>query len=158
MSPQLVAGLVTGGCALVVPVITFVLTKAYEGRFFEPMARSRREALAGKWRGRLDQAPISGDLEVELDVASKRVHGKAHLTLDFEGKERFITLSLTGGFLHDQFLKLDYKNTNPGTIQFGSIILELAAEPRTMEGEYAGYGSLNRRIVSGKIMLTKREA
>jgi hypothetical protein len=114
--------------------------------------------LVGTWHGELTQSTLAANVELQLRTSGKKVIGNAELRFTFDGKDRFLTLSLDGGFLYDRFLKLDYENTSSGTIQFGSIVLDLPAEPDKMTGRYVGYGSITGAIVSGQIVLSKRSS
>lgn len=158
MNPTIVAAYVSGGFAVTGPILTYFITKAYERRFLEPIGRNRGEALNGNWQGTIVQSTLIADVDIRLHAKNKEIVGEAHLRVQFDGVAHAITLAVTGGFLYDKFLKLDYKNTNRGTIQFGTMVLELAPHPSTMEGQYVGYGSLTESIVSGQILLTKKPA
>jgi hypothetical protein len=157
MDSTVIASVITGAAAIIVPFTTY-LTKVYEQRFLEPISRSRRDALIGKWQGTVNQPPSNATVTIYLNASRKKITGKADLNINFQGQPYFITLVFTGGFFHDRFLKLDYRNTNRGTIQFGAMLLELPAHPVTMTGQYVGYGSLSEGFVSGNILLTKCQA
>jgi len=63
---------------------------------------------------------------------------------------------LDGGFFHDRFLKLDYKNADNTAVQFGAIITELSSEGRTLRGYYVGYGAISERPVCGTLEVQKQ--
>jgi len=159
MDPAVVAAWIGGGFSIVGPIATFFAMKAYEGRFLEPLQADRKRALAGQWRGTIVQTSLMSDLSVSLEVSGRKITGAAELRFVLKGQDRHLVLRLVGGFLHDKFLKLDYtKKNNDGSIQFGSLIVELSSDARTLHGEYVGYGSITNAIVSGAISLSKEAA
>ncbi|MGZ0080787.1 hypothetical protein [Methylomonas sp. YC3] len=158
MDASVIAAYISGVFAIFGPIIVFIATKHYEIRYLQPINHDRRIAVVGRCRGEIVQPNLTSNIELRFDVRNKEVIGEAQINRVVEGRERLITLTMTGGFLYDRFLKLDYKNADASTIQFGSITLELAADPRAMEGKYSGYGSVSNCIVFGEIHLTKVEA
>jgi hypothetical protein len=155
--PAVVAAWIGGASAIVASLVTVVATKAHDYRFLQPMLADRRKALVGNWHGEAVQAELTATVELRLGASGKNVTGVAELQFVFGGTDRHLILDLTGGFLHDQFLKLDYtKKDDDGAIQFGTLVVELGADARTMVGRYVGYGSISDRIVSGEMSLKKR--
>lgn len=64
-------------------------------------------------------------------------------------------LQCTGGFYNDQFLKLDYKNSNSEIIQCGCFIAKVyvTTNRKTLEGQFVGYAVYD--IVYGTATLNK---
>jgi hypothetical protein len=156
MNTPIIVALIAGSFAIISPIVTFIAIRFYEKRFLQPISRDRKQALVGKWSGKIIQPNISSDIALTIEVDQNEITGKAQVTLVAEGKEKLIFLDMKGGFLYDRFLKLDYKNADSNTIQFGSITLELDAEPKSMNGKFSGYGSVNKAIVFGDIQLEKQ--
>ncbi|SEH06301.1 Uncharacterised protein [Candidatus Venteria ishoeyi] len=73
-----------------------------------------------------------------------------------EVENHAFNISLTGGFLHERFLKLDYKNTNLAAVQFGSSLLTLSSDGTKLNGRFLGYGAKTERLVFGEIKLQKK--
>jgi hypothetical protein len=94
-------------------------------------------------------------VDLEITAGRKAVTGKAWSRVDIDGQQISVDFDLVGGFFHDRFLKLNYRNLNPANIQFGAIILELASDPKKMNGVYAGYGSISDGLVSGTVELAR---
>jgi hypothetical protein len=123
----------------------------------------RRRALHGRWRGSFVQNMPGG-------------RGEASLVLDIKAGLRIITgdvaydgsaeiggtvhqmqgaFTVRGGFIHDRFLKLDYRQKDRDVVQFGSVVLDLHPDGRTLTGKGVGFGSKTRMIVAVEISLEK---
>jgi len=80
-APVVVAALIAGGVAMTSPIITFIVTKAYEKRFLERMPKGRQKALTGKWSGvgyqeiGPDGQPLDAKLSLDLIANGKTVTG-----------------------------------------------------------------------------------
>jgi hypothetical protein len=154
-------GAVIGAAATIVAVpLTVFLTRAIDRRDLLRIDRARR-ALAGKWRGTLEQYDDGARdvqvlvVEMDLSVRRKRVSGTGHFVATFKGSEVVVNLVFEGGFMHERFLKLEYRNDDVAAMQFGTAVLDLMPDGRELVGSYVGFGSLNRRIVTGKLIFTK---
>lgn len=121
----------------------------------------RRRALQGRWRGALKQLDSDlSDVEVhtlEMSFAPRlrTIKGTAFFTATVKGTELTVDLQVRGGFLHDRFLKVDYSHSDEAHIQFGSAVLLMSDDGRSLTGRYVGYGSLTKQIVTGLITLSK---
>ena len=161
-APVVVAALIAGGVAMTSPIITFIVTKAYEKRFLERMPKGRQKALTGKWSGvgyqeiGPDGQPLDAKLSLDLIANGKTVTGTGDYTFRLRGTDYHIRIVLDGGFFHDRFLKLDYKNADNTAVQFGAIITELSSEGRTLRGYYVGYGAISERPVCGTLEVQKQ--
>jgi hypothetical protein len=155
MDSPVIAAFVAGCFGIVSPIVTFVVTKQYEKRFLQPISRDRAHALVGKWQGKIIQENLTCEIELNIEAVRRKVVGKATIIRIVEEKKKLVNLDLDGGFLHDRFLKIDYKNSDSGTIQFGSMTLELEADPKSMTGRYSGYGSFSKCIIFGVIEVAK---
>ena len=67
------------------------------------------------------------------------------------------TLDFTGGFLHEQFVKLDYNNPDSDIMQFGCYVAKLitTSDRKTLDGRFVGYGPDTRDIVHGTAICNK---
>jgi len=122
----------------------------------------RREALKGQWKGSARQEigpdgnPIDYAVTSRVTATSHVIQAEAQLHFQMQGQKYTEHLQITGGFLHDRFLKLEYKiSDRPGSIQFGLMILELDPSGRTLSGHFLSYGAESQHIVSGTIQLQK---
>lgn len=155
MDPPVIAALIT---AIVGPIVTLVATKAYERRFLEVMPDNRQKALAGTWAGVAHQEvgpdgnPLGSSITLELTTTRKTVAGTGRLC-DQDYEARF---TISGGFLHQRFLKLKYKNTDDAALHFGNITVEMSGDGRSLRGRYLGYGRVSERLVYGTVELNKK--
>jgi len=133
---------------------------------FADIPETRIEGARGVWRGTLSQAeypggPVESRLEMTLDVKRATIVGDLTVIARFEahlhGRSEDVTIQLRvrGGFYTDSLVKLDYKNTTPGILQFGTMILQLDARSSHMDGRLVGYGSYAERVIHGVLSLEK---
>lgn len=66
-----------------------------------------------------------------------------------------VKLNFTGGFHNDYFIKFDYKNPDETVIQFGSCIVKLSDDGKSLKGKFVGYGASTNQIVNGIVDLEK---
>jgi hypothetical protein len=154
MSPQEKAAIVSGIFTFIGGLITFFLMKYYEQRQLLPVGGARRNALCGNWKGQITQRTV-GSYEVEMSLQSKgnKIIGKGWLR--HIERNLLITLEMEGGFLYENFLKLDYKNSDSAHIQFGSMVFEVSPCSKKIKGKFSGYGSVSKAVVGGDISLEK---
>jgi hypothetical protein len=63
---------------------------------------------------------------------------------------------MSGGFIFDRFVRLEYGSKTPGSVWFGSMILELSpADAKELKGNFVAYGAYSQRIVTGPIEFRK---
>lgn len=161
MHPEITAAVIMSLATVFAVVTTFVLTRWAERRDRVVMDADRRAALGGRWRGVLEQTPVENspvsvrDVEMLLEAGRRSISGTGSFTGTYEGTEIIVQLAFTGGFFHDRFLKLDYRNIVVGSVQFGTAVLELDTDGKTLAGAYVGFGSMSRAIVQGKLRLRK---
>jgi hypothetical protein len=122
---------------------------------------ARRDTLEGTWKGELHQAvDIDGvsetnAVEFNLRVRLRTVYGdgRLHYVVNQECRESFF--ALRGGFMFDQFLKLDYSNKKGFVVQFGTIVLKLHSDGTRLEGKLVGYGSVTDRVIAADLELSR---
>jgi hypothetical protein len=118
--------------------------------------------LNGNWQGSAyqeigpDGNPLDAKLHYSLTASRKVVRGDGTYSIRWQDKDQVRKFTASGGFLHDKFLKLDYKNIDDSAIQFGSAILELSADGKKLTGSYLGYGATSERFIYGTIELEKQ--
>lgn len=159
MGTELLKHLVEGSYAFlgtVVGAIAAVVAQQFlSNRLLAPVS-DRGTTLDGSWIGTLSQPGLTADATARLTAGRKQVTGMVDLHFERNGERHHLALELRGGFLHDRFLKLDYVKDRLGSIQFGCVVIGLSDDGNSLEGKYAGYGSITRSIVSGTILLTRR--
>lgn len=158
------AAIISGIFVIVAPILAYIFTKHYENKDkdFLTISQSRKIALDGSWNGKVFQAewlngqPINYPFTITLDVSKKEIKGTGIVHFPMSKTEiHSFNISLKGGFLHDRFLKLDYKNTNQAAMQFGSLILNLSSDGKKLTGRFLGYGSKTEKLVFGELKLEK---
>jgi hypothetical protein len=128
-------------------LIRFLMSQEHE-------AKSRVGTMNGVWKGTIhqsyyfDEGPISYPVELNLKVSAEGVFGGSVLIQLPHGESYF---RLTGGFLFEKFIQFSYRSTDPGTIQFGSAVLELDSLGKTLKGKFIGYGARTQSIVDGTV-------
>lgn len=157
------AAIIAGIFAIIAPILTYIFTKFYDNRDLLVISQNRKAALNGAWHGKIFQAegirgqPVQYPFNIDLSVNKKEVHGIGKVNFPISKTETHVfNVSLLGGFLHDRFLKLDYKNTNPAEMQFGSLILNLSSDGKKLSGRFLGYGAKTEKLVFGELTLEKR--
>jgi hypothetical protein len=166
MDTSIKVAIISGLFALLAPIITYVVTKELEDRYFEQMPYERQNALSGRWEGMMYQevgfdgerleVPMEIPIDIEATVSGRRLEGVSKVKFPLPNGETDTSLvNFTGGFLHDRFIKIDYKNSNLATIQFGSMILELNSRGNMLSGRFLGYGDFTEVLVFGKVKCQK---
>jgi hypothetical protein len=115
-------------------------------------------AISRIWRGEeiqhegLGDSPVHFTARLTLKASRRRVAGeyyvksKAPLNLA-------ATFQVNGGFLDSHFLKLDYRNSEPGVQQFGTLLLVWDAWGRILKGQIIGSSAGNKKIAHGSVDL-----
>ncbi len=162
METEIIVSLI-GGAALVAAaaVPALINKKKNDENQFHIVSKERLTALAGRWQGSGRQEPglngvaLDYKISAELIVEPTAVKGAGCLRLQFEGKEIEEQFDVMGGFIHDRFLKLDYRIKDMGAIQFGSMILEFTADGDNLIGKFLGFGASTQTLVTGSLHLNK---
>jgi hypothetical protein len=161
MEAPVIAAWITGGFTIVAPIITFIATKAYQNRFLLTISPDRRRAIEGTWKGIAKQAygptpePFEAQVTLDLSTGRTRIKGTGHFVTRFGTDDFDWEFRLTGGFLHDRFLRFNYNTVSRNVVQFGSIILQLHANSKRLTGLYQGYGVISENLVHGTLELRK---
>jgi hypothetical protein len=117
------------------------------------------------WRGTFHQpeyptGSLTSEIEMRLRVRRNFVVGtfRVKTTLPAETSHAQVVeieLDARGGLYSDSLLKLEYKNSTPGVLQFGTTVLRINARSTEMMGRFVGFGSYAEDIVHGTLKLTK---
>ncbi|MGH2479620.1 MAG: hypothetical protein ACRDHW_08200, partial [Ktedonobacteraceae bacterium] len=102
--------------------------------------------------------PADFRITFRLQPIGRTMRGEGEVRLVYHQRTMTEPLTFFGGFVHDRFLKLEYKmQAQPGSVQFGFTLLELSPDGQTLSGPFLGYGALiTRGMVSGTLQLHKR--
>lgn len=168
MDPTILAAVIGGLCALIAPILTYVLTRFFDNRHKLPISSSYRIALNSKWSGTVCQEqgpgnkPFDFPVFARINTTGKTIAGSATIHVDasiFEDTESSgieeIEISFRGGFEHSLFLHINWIGVDSRQIQFGSTILELDALGERLSGRFVAYGGHMRQIVSGTMHLQR---
>jgi hypothetical protein len=121
----------------------------------------RREALNGVWEGRIDLQPYpSARIELRLTVNKNDINGEAVYSFNPRlwqvwrggGKRE---LHVSGSFRENRFVQLNYKSKDETAIHFGSILLELRGDGRTLVGRWMGYSPTTEEPACGGVYLSR---
>ena len=161
MDATVLSGIIGGVCTIAAAIVTFALTRSTEFRYKALLPKDRRLALEGYWTGQIEKHfPKPGTPEVyhfrgSFQISGKQVSGDAIASVQVEGKKVEQPFMLSGGFLDNKYLKMDYLSRISGMLEFGSFIAELDSEGKILEGRFVGYGRRTRGLISGTIKLEK---
>ena len=161
METPIIVALIAGGFAVVAPIVTFVITRSYENRFLQPISSRRAGALVGTWEGDAHQEfgadgqPFDAKVTFKFTVTGKKIQGQGIYRMRDGAQDIITTFIFSGGFLHERFIRFDYNPEAADTVQFGSIILELSNDAKSLKGRYLGYGVRTNGLVYGTVDLKK---
>ena len=162
MYAPIVAAVITGVCAIVGPIITFLVTRAYTGPGGDTLDKARQKALNGKWQGTFHQEvgpdgkPVSGDYSLQLTASSRVVRGEGSTHLQLGGKNLEAKFRIVGGLLYTRVFRFAYDNVDETAIHLGSMMLELSDDGRSLRGRFIAYGMVSQRLVYGTIEFKKQ--
>lgn len=161
MDSTIVAAIIGGIFTVIASIVTFAITHVFDRNLLSAVKNIHHNLLDGDWKGTLQQeggvqgTPI--DIQVELTFKSTRrtVRGEGFLIATFKNQSSKTPFLLLGRFIYEGFIKIDYDSRSK-TGQFGMMFLELSPDGRTVEGRWTGYGPLSRKIVYGRLQLSKQ--
>ena len=154
METAIIVAIISGSVAIISPISTYVITRMYDRRGLGKIT-GRRKALLGTWKGSILQDADSewGKMNIDMTFISNGKIVEGNCTLIYPVDNQVIKLKFTGGFYHERFIKFDYTNPDESVVQFGSAVMILDSNGKTLEGRYVGYGSITNRIVSGTVLM-----
>ena len=153
----IIAGIIGALGTILAPLIVIYIQKKRAEKNLIELPESRKDALAGKWIGKmnqrkwLDKENIEFDVEFILKLHEKVVFGIGKYKVN--GVD--VSLKGKGGFQNSRFLVFEYRNSDPYMLHFGSTILELSTNGQTLSGEFVGFGKETEDIVSGTLVFNK---
>lgn len=160
MNPTIIASIIAAASTVLTPLITFFVIRAYDNKSLSIISKDRKKTLIGMWSGLAVQdmdtrGEIEYPLTVKISASSKIVEAKTRIMYHDDIHNPVVEFIVKGGFSYERFLKLDYYSENRGAVHFGSMVLELSADAKELNGKFVGYGLRSQYIVTGKIQLRK---
>jgi hypothetical protein len=132
---------------------------AFQGEINRPS-----KSVAGSWRGQQTQQtgpadePISYPVALDLKIENSTVTGIFTFTFGPEGLPLVDeSLELEGQLEHGRFLRLSYARGDD-KLQFGTLLLEIAADGDTLIGNDIGYGYTTRQTLTALTRLRRSAA
>jgi hypothetical protein len=155
-------GKIVGAFREVIPLIKEPPFLGPSGAFIS----KRRAALVGHWTGKLEtpnhpRGITTGDITFDLAVRGKHVTGKGTGNMQIpsahgsEPRLAMYEVTARGALLTESYLRLEYENSDPQALQFGTILFHLDGTGMTLDGQYIGYGHYAQGIVTGHCRITK---
>ncbi|MEM6514222.1 MAG: hypothetical protein AAF660_14525 [Pseudomonadota bacterium] len=123
--------------------------------------KGRQRQLTGKWLGESTKSTPAGDsvryqITLHIEAAMRQTGGHGRLEAEQEGGQERVDIEiLTGGFLHGQHLKMEYKSDDVHKAHFGSIIGALDESGDTIYATITGFSELLGGPATGQITLKK---
>jgi len=100
-------------------------------------------------------AAINYPAHLDLKVQGKKIFGDLEITAKIGKKHVEKKFRLTGNLADRDYIRLDYKTNETGTIEFGTILVELDPSGNELKGMFVSFGPITRTIVGGKYKFTK---
>jgi hypothetical protein len=163
MDSTIIAAIIGAAATVGASIATFVLTRLFDNIPLPPK-NARQSSLIGRWEGTIHWEGGQGapcDMQFSLDVKSIRrtirAEGKWWFTSQNQGNIQDVIM--TGIFMHDRFLKLEYKRVDrPGEINFGIVLLELSLDGQTIDGHFVGFAAFSKGMIWGTTHGYKQKA
>ena len=97
---------------------------------------------------------------LDLKVEGRRIFGELELTINKVSDDKHIDheekkFALTGSLADRDYIRLDYKTREEGTIEFGTILVMLDPAGKKLDGRFVSYGPVSRSIVGGSYNFNK---
>ncbi|MEM9335448.1 MAG: hypothetical protein AAGA33_11410 [Pseudomonadota bacterium] len=123
--------------------------------------KGRQRQLTGKWLGDSVKSLSGGEslhytVSLDIEAAMRQTTGYGKLEAEQDGRRESIEIEiLTGGFLHGEYLKMDYRSDDSHKAHFGSIIGSLGDDGQTIEATMSGFSELLGAPGTGQLTLKK---
>jgi hypothetical protein len=108
-------------------------------------SKGRRDRLTGDWRGfvwpnSVPGVPIEIPVKLLFDARKKIVTGEMSFA-SWDKKRGPVENYLVGGFKNDGFMEFAYAKKEDGVIGWGSLLLELSPDGKSIKGRAVGVSS-----------------
>jgi hypothetical protein len=160
MEITIITAIIGGASAIIGSVSTVAVKHWLERRqsIFKNLPPRRRDAISVHWDGKVYQAegpegpPIEFDIELHLNTDGTEVTGEGFF--EWEGKST--TLLISGGYIDDYYLKLEYKDADYLILRYGTIFFQISPNARKIVGRFLGYAAEREGLIYGKIEMSKK--
>jgi len=160
-SKATLTGTIIGAASAIIGSLLTVVVKHWleqKQSIFKDLPPRRRDAISGHWDGRVYQAegpsgpPIEFDVEIRLNTDGMKVEGEGY----FEWEGRATKVLITGGYIDDYYLKLEYKDADYRILRYGTFLLQISPDVRRIVGRFLGYAAEKEGLIYGKIELLRK--
>lgn len=161
MDPVIISAIIGAAGVVTAPVVVLFIKRVIDLRPLAKPPKERRDVLQGIWKGLERQSigpfgePIEYEVTCKIKWRGKLAYGTFNFVYSDDSHIIDETLSFTGGFFFDRFLRLEYYDSEGGKVQFGALVLELDENSRELRGLDVGFGYVTKQILSGSVELTK---
>jgi hypothetical protein len=140
MEITIITAIIGGASAIIGSVSTVAVKHWLERRksIFKNLPPRRRDAISGHWNGKVYQAegpdgpPIEFDIELHLNTDGTEVTGEGFF--EWEGKPT--TLLISGGYIDDYYLKLEYKDADYQILRYGTFFFKSLLTRERLWGDF----------------------
>ena len=161
MDSTIVAAIIGGTFTVIASIATYAITYIFDSNLFLAAKNMHHHVLDGNWKGNIHQEGgvqgIPMDMQADITFKSTRrvVRGEGSITGTFKNQNFNAPILLLGRFVEGGYIKIDY-DYRLTTGQFGVALLELSPDGRILEGYLTGYGPISRKIIYGRVQLSKQ--
>jgi hypothetical protein len=118
---------------------------------------NRRAAVSGRWTGNIHQIKGLESVPVDFPV-DFHLKSKSNLTGDarFTWMDQRIELEITGKFVDDSTISLEFNDKDPSVLRCGVIVFRVSPDTRRLNGTFAGFVPEMEVLMHGTIDLEKK--
>lgn len=118
----------------------------------------RRAGITGPWTGNAHQIEGLESEPVDFHVDFYLVSRNDNLTGDasFDGMHQKIDLKVTGRFVDDYTMTLEFNDKDPNVLRCGVIVFLISRDTRRLDGTFAGFATEMEALVHGTINLERK--
>lgn len=159
MDSIIIVAIITGVFGLVTPIVVVLTRYFVKQRRLSKHSQERQNAAHGSWGGQMIQRRWRDRTDIEFEIVAQISSRQSVVQATFICRvddDDVMYLSATGNLRSDQYLVLQYQNSEPAVLQFGYGILRLSSDTRELSGEFVGYGVNSEDVVSGTVHLVRK--
>ena len=152
MDSAITAAWIVGGCTIAASIANKRIGRTKK----LPISKSRQQALQGIWTGRVAYDSNSAELQdhdATLDIKTKKNTLNASLSYTSCGSSTKILAK--GILLLDSLIQIQYHNADPAINHFGTVLLNLSADTKKLQGRFVTYGRKTGTISTGSVEFHK---
>jgi hypothetical protein len=151
------SSVITALIAALATIVAAIIPRVLDNLRYAPLVHKRQNQLKGSWRGTTTQSYETGNKQivVELTIEMRSTWRKVSMDALVKGGGTELKVRADGGFIWGDYIKLDYESKDPAIKNFGSMILHLHANGKSLKGRMIGFGSESEQLVHGSVVLEK---